>query len=229
VRPNDFLGTQLKSTSLTAFDNATVRVAAIDTGEQVVSLVIYTDDYVFDRIALYTNSFFTIKPITGVLQSGSTLVTGVQNLEMLNNGDFITFDGASRCYRIIGVNYGDSSIVLSEKVTGNSGGRVAIFNTLLLQHTQPSANSVRMVSKSCQLNADDRTVIVKEHTGDVTLTLPIGVAMGTSISIKGGKGSGKIIITAPGLTIDGNSAYTFNTPYQGATFLFDGSEFVVIR
>ena len=128
--PGDILGTTLKGIA-TKWDNPTLKVISIDHDSRKVTVTSYTETFTLDKIALYTNCFFTTTPITGNISTVSNLIPNVRGAQHLQEGDFITFSNAARPYRISKVDPTMHTITLFSPISEGDSKDLLLYNLQL--------------------------------------------------------------------------------------------------
>lgn len=232
AREGDYIGTTFKGFSVLTWDNPTMIIENIDAKRKTVTARALTTEFTFDKIALYTNSFFTTQPVTGIVKSGSEMVTDVANCEQLRGGDFITFAGSQRAYRISEINKKDNSLTLLDAITEPLNGRLDIVNEVLADNSgnqkTMTSTGIRTVSGTQELTSSDNTVIVNDLKGDITITLPKNVPAGHIYTIKKITAGHMVTIAASSGTIDGKNNYTLKDEYQGLQVQYDGENYIIL-
>ncbi len=228
----DVIGTNLTKEDVTGYDNPTLTVITNDTVNRVITAVAHTPDFKFDKIGLYTNSFFTTNPVSGIVKKGVSKITGIFNIDVIRSGDYITFDEAKRAYRISSLNAGDSSATLMDPVGEDVDGRVSIYNELLEDKTTSGkaipTTAIRTITASEVLSPVDKTVLVGASGADITVTLPAGVAIGHEFTIKKIAEGHTVIVTPAHGAIDGKTNYIIKENYQTLQVQYDGENYFII-
>ncbi len=127
VLPNDILGTTLKGLP-TDWDNPTLSIIDINHQSRLAKAIMFANNITFDKIALYTNCFFTTIPILGTIATGSNKITNTQNENLLKVGDFIKFKNALKPYRINAIDNTNHEITLIGNITETSAIGIEVFN-----------------------------------------------------------------------------------------------------
>jgi len=130
VLPGDVLGTTLKGVQ-TLWDNPTLNVLAIDHDMRKATVVVNTETFSFDKIALYTNCFFTTQPVSGDTKEGSAEITNTLNENLLREGDFITFKNAVHSYRIRKIDTEKHTIQLMDNIREKDNSGIVLYNEQL--------------------------------------------------------------------------------------------------
>lgn len=145
------------------------------------------------------NSFLSL---TGGTLNGNLTITGSSSFQALSATTFIS--GSTNLYDIFSVANSSPyrTFILTAGTTFNFTGTV---NTVSVNKTTGSATQVNLPSSP----ATNNFFVVKDRKGDSNLN-PITVSGGTK-------------------TIDGNTSYVIKANNKPSlTFLFDGSEYIVI-
>ncbi len=232
VLEGDQIGTTLTGSAATHFDNPAFEITSIDTNKRLVTAHALTPQLNFDTLALYTNSFFTTRPIAAVLNRGSNIATHVNMPDKLERGDFVTFAGANRAYRITAVNKADSSLKLMDAIAEPISGNTTIYNALLTDHAPESIATtapVKLVSDDYQIQPGEHTVVAHCSGKDIQVVLPAQPANGQMLIVKKTGQSGNVIITTPDHTIDGKPNYVLKSEYQSAQLQFDGTNYILLH
>ncbi len=230
VVPGDILGTTLKGIGIAQWDNPTIHVISVDYTSKTVIAKALNRNITFDKIGLYTNSFFVTQPISAELKQSSNVLSNVTNRQNLQPGDFITFKQADKAYRITTINITDSSIVLADPITEDINGRVEIYNELLVNtndNKNERTDAVRTVIKNETLQQTDKTIIANTSTSDITITLPNQLPTGHTYYIKHIGAEHTVTVKPTGTTIDGQSAVLLKDNYQGLQVLYDGKNYII--
>lgn len=137
--PGDLIGSTIKGNN-EVFDNPTMRILSAEPGSKMVTAIALTRDITFHKLAIYTNCFFTTKPVYGTVTTGTALVTNVINTDKLQPGDFITFTGAANTYRVSAVDAANNTIQLLTPVSETTQGKVELFNQQIrpVENTTPT-------------------------------------------------------------------------------------------
>lgn len=122
---------------------------------------------------------------------------------------------------------------LADTLVASAGGSGllrlnGITNTLNVDGGYVS--KTRTLTSSAVLSSADYVVVVNQ-SGEMTVTLPSGIATGQTIIVKDSNGAAagnNIIIQGSGSDIDGNSFVRIKNNYGSFTFLYNGSQWNVI-
>ena len=231
IMVGDLLGSTVKDIPSTGADNLALRILTIDTNTGSVTVLTSSNKVTLEKLALYTNCFILTQPAYGTVSSGNNIVTGVNNSRLFGIGDFITFKGATKVYRISKVDTAKGELALMTPVQEAINGRVEIYNQVLTPYTDTSiANAaIRSVSSDVLLETTDHTVIANSLERDVHVDLPEKPQTGHTFYIKKTAAAHNVSIVARNNTIDGKQGITLKDNYQSVQLLFDGEKYITIK
>ncbi len=231
VMPGDMLGSTISDFPAAGYDNPVMQVFEIDSVAHRVRALAFSNRITFHQLALYTNCFVVTTPMYGVVTAGTNRITAPENAGALAAGDFITFTGATKAYRIANIDTLLHEIRLMTPVSESINGRVQLYNQVLsaCSDTTIAGQGITITSIDRLVVPKDRVIIANTADADIRLMLPHDVSKGHTFFIKKSAAAHSVIIAAQQGTIDGKKAITLKDNYQAVQLLFDGENYITIK
>lgn len=231
ILPGDVLGSTVKDIPFAGVDNPALKIVSIDTNHYNVKAIASSKKITLEQLGLYTNSFVITQPVYGTVASNASTIRSVTNIKLFRMGDFITFRGATRAYRVSSVDTVNAELSLMTPISEAINGQVEIFNQQLTPYSDTSIINAafRMIDNDIAIDESDHTIVANSSAKDLHITLPPDIRKGHSFFIKKNVAAHSVIIAAQSGTIDGKQNVILKDNYQSVRLLFDGENYITIR